>query len=104
MVRGQGNARLRFYRQLHKFTQSQLADELYSLCTDEELEQRGVIDKNMISKWERGEHVPSLFWQEKLCRLFEVDALELGLLSLPEASRPSNVIVFRLQRKEYRYA
>lgn len=34
-----------------------------------------------ISRWERGETIPSPFYRERLCQLFGVDALSLGLLT-----------------------
>src|SRR5579885_2711532 len=36
--------------------------------------------RDMISRWATGEQVPSLYYQEKLCRLFKKTADELGFL------------------------
>src|SRR6266568_2547792 len=77
------NERLTYYRKLQHLTQTQLADELYNMCEDTELDNHGVIDKNMISKWERGEHIPDPFWQKKLCKLFKKDAVKLGFITPP---------------------
>src|SRR5579885_1783087 len=41
--------------------------------------------RDMISRWETGEQTPSLYYQEKLCRLFEKTADELGFLDLTKA-------------------
>src|SRR5260370_40794432 len=34
----------------------------------------------MVSKWERGLHIPSPFWQRKLCELFGVGTEALGFI------------------------
>ncbi|GHO91545.1 hypothetical protein KSF_015930 [Reticulibacter mediterranei] len=79
----QPNERLTYYRKLQHWTQTQLADELYKLCDETELNDHGVLDKNMVSKWERGENTPGHFWQKKLCTLFKKDAKELGFIDVP---------------------
>ena len=38
--------------------------------------------KDLVSRWETGERVPSLYYQEKLCRLFGKTADELGFLNV----------------------
>jgi len=40
-------------------------------------------DASYVSRWERGVVSPSPYYQERLCRLFERNAEELGLLDLP---------------------
>jgi len=67
-------------RKKRQWTQSDLASELYSLCDEEELAEHGTIDGNMVSKWERGLHTPSFFWQRKLRELFGLDAAALGFI------------------------
>ncbi len=37
-------------------------------------------DTSMISRWECGERKPTLYYQEKLCKLFEKNARELGFI------------------------
>ena len=74
------NDRLRNERTKRYWTQSDVAGELYDRCNEEELEEHGTIDKNMVSKWERGLHIPGPFWQKKLCELFGVDAETLGFI------------------------
>ncbi len=66
---GRPNLKLRYHRKMHNWTQNELADELYRLCKPGEINKpgRGVISTGMVSGWERGEHVPSPFWQKKLC-------------------------------------
>ncbi len=44
----------------------------------------GIADAALIGKWERGEHIPSPFYQEKLCTLFGLTAYELGFVKQPE--------------------
>src|SRR5581483_8553584 len=41
--------------------------------------------KDVVSRWETGERVPNLYYQEKLCRLFNKTADELGFLDLSTA-------------------
>src|SRR5258708_2803965 len=74
------NDRLRNERKKRYWTQRDVAGELYDRCNEEELEEHGTIDKNMVSKWERGLHLPIPFWQRKLCELFGVDAETLGFI------------------------
>src|SRR5215469_2971849 len=74
------NDRLANERKKRQWTQSDLASELYSLCGEEELAEHGTIDGKMVSKWERGLHTPSFFWQRKLRELFGLDAAALGFI------------------------
>src|SRR5581483_7817071 len=63
---------LRYQRKMRHWTQADLADALYQVCSPEEVERgRRVVNANMVGAWERGEHLPSLFWQKKLCLLFD---------------------------------
>lgn len=62
-----------FLRQLRKergWSQKKVADLLQ--------EMGGVADAALIGKWERGEHLPSPFYQEKLCALYGLTAYQLG--------------------------
>jgi transcriptional regulator with XRE-family HTH domain len=43
-----------------------------------------------VSRWERGETVPSPYYRERLCQLFNMDAQALGLLPSLEKNHPSN--------------
>jgi len=81
------NSQLRYQRQQHCWTQSQVADQLYALLDEAELVAHGVIDKNMVSKWESGLHTPNAFWQGKLCQLFATSPEELGLVKRPEVEQ-----------------
>jgi transcriptional regulator with XRE-family HTH domain/tetratricopeptide (TPR) repeat protein len=82
------NRRLANERKKRHWTQSDLAGELFDLCDDEELEEHGTIDVNMVSKWERGLHTPRFFWQRKLCTLFGLDAQALGFIDKGETKDP----------------
>ena len=53
------NNRLANERKKRHWTQSDLASELYDLCDEDELEEHGTIDVNMVSKWERGCILPA---------------------------------------------
>jgi transcriptional regulator with XRE-family HTH domain len=77
---------LRYCRKMRHWTQADLADRLYQLCSPEEIKEqgRGVINANMVGGWERGEHLPSLFWQGKLCEVFGTTANQLGLLQVQD--------------------
>ncbi len=81
------NIRLRYFRKMKHWTQAALAEELYKLCSRKEERDRGIINANMIGSWERGEHLPSPFWQKKLCILFGATPDALGFLeaTLPPA-------------------
>lgn len=73
------NEKLRRIRKQRSWTQNDLADELYALCRDGERTPRGgVVNVNMVSAWERGQHQPSSFWQKKLCELFDCTPEGLG--------------------------
>jgi transcriptional regulator with XRE-family HTH domain/tetratricopeptide (TPR) repeat protein len=82
------NNRLTNERKKRHWTQSDLASELYDLCDEDELEEHGTIDMNMVSKWERGLHTPRFFWQRKLCKLFGLDAGALGFVGRDETEGP----------------
>src|SRR5438067_8650009 len=61
------NERLRRERQLRGWSQGYLAEQI------------GVPDY-YISRWERGEVLPSPYYQQKLCGVFGKTAEELGML------------------------
>src|SRR5260221_449196 len=95
------NNRLANERKKRQWTQSDLASELYSLCDEEELAEHGTIDGNMVSKWERGLHTPSFFWQRKLRELFGLDAAALGFIdqiTTAGADRPQEISPLRFAR------
>ena len=79
------NRLLRHQREQRGWTQARLAEELSPLCEDDaRLGARGEINAKMIGAWERGEHLPSSYYQEKLRLLFGKSAQELGFIeSLP---------------------
>jgi tetratricopeptide (TPR) repeat protein/transcriptional regulator with XRE-family HTH domain len=96
VTRRDGNRRatslLRRSRLLRHWTLEQAADALFQLCTEQERRQRrGDINAKMISAWERGKHVPDAFWREKLCRLYEASAQDLGFVEPVSQQVPSSV-------------
>ncbi len=96
VTRRDGNRRatslLRRSRLLRHWTLEQAADALFQLCTEQErCQRRGDINAKMISAWERGKHVPDAFWREKLCRLYEASAEELGFVEPVPHQVPSSV-------------
>jgi transcriptional regulator with XRE-family HTH domain len=76
------NERLRQQRRRRHWTQADLADKLYQVCSPGErgVASRGNASVGMVSRWERGEHQPSAYWQKKLCEVFKLPPEELGLL------------------------
>jgi len=60
------NKKLRQQRELRGWSQRKVADAIGT-------------DEKRVSAWERGESVPSSYYQEKLCSLFGKNTLELGL-------------------------
>jgi transcriptional regulator with XRE-family HTH domain len=65
------NQRLRLERRLRGWSQIYLARQIN-------------VPDYYISRWERGEVTPSLYYQQKLCDLFEKTATELGFLHSEE--------------------
>lgn len=63
---------LRKMRQERGWSQRRIADLLQ--------EQGGIADAALVGKWERGKHLPSPFYQEKLCIIFGTTAYELGFV------------------------
>ena len=76
------NARLRRARELRGWSQRYVAEQISAPSS------------YYVSRWERGVMLPSPHYREKLCRLFEMHADELGLLDTgktTEENRPSPV-------------
>lgn len=76
------NELLRRERKSHGWTLKLLADALDKLSQEEPRERKreGYINDSMISRWERGIHPPSPFYQRMLCKLFEKSAEALGFV------------------------
>src|SRR5260370_22604992 len=73
------NERLRYQRHLCGWTLRDVADKLYDLCASEEQRESGM-SADTVGRWELGVSKPSLFYQQKLCALFDTSAEELGLI------------------------
>ncbi len=65
------NLRLRRERELRGWSQGKVAQEIGT-------------DTINVSRWERGATVPSHYFRQKLCALFEKDAEELGLVQIQQ--------------------
>jgi len=74
------NRFLKEQRELRNWTLNDVANELDQLCHDDEVSERGVINAQMVSGWERGKHLPSKLWRTKLCDLYGKSPLELGFV------------------------
>ena len=75
------NKLLKRERDVRCWTHDQMADALERVCQEEPLaKRRSVVTASMISRWERGIHPPSPFYQRMLCRLFEKSAEALGFV------------------------
>jgi tetratricopeptide (TPR) repeat protein/transcriptional regulator with XRE-family HTH domain len=70
------NARLRRARELRGWSQRYVAEQISAPSS------------YYVSRWERGVMLPSPHYREKLCRLFEMRADELGLLEIKEEHAP----------------
>ena len=73
------NEHLRYQRHLRGWTLREVADKLYDLCASEG-EQESGMSADTVGRWELGVSKPSLFYQQKLCVLFDQSAEELGLI------------------------
>src|SRR5579863_7967681 len=77
------NGLLRQQRLERGWTLERTADELYKLFGTR-AGNRGDINAKMIGGWERGEHPPSLYYQEKLSLLYGKSLRELGFITIRE--------------------
>jgi len=89
----QPNLLLRRQRKLRNWTLNDVANELDRLCEEGEGSERGIINANMVGSWERGKHVPSLFWRRKLCKLYRLSAEDLGLVEPLPPQEPLSPVV-----------
>jgi tetratricopeptide (TPR) repeat protein/transcriptional regulator with XRE-family HTH domain len=88
-ARGKPNAFLRQQRLLRGWSLQHVAGELHALCEQEN--QAIGVTADMVGKWERGDNKPSLFYQEKLCRLYGLSAAQLGFIGTSQFSYPGEV-------------
>ena len=59
--------RLRRERELHSWSQEQVAEKMGTTAPN-------------VSRWERGKTIPDTYYRQKLCQLFGKSAEELGLI------------------------
>lgn len=75
------NEILRDERLRHGWTQEQLAEKL------------NFLEKNTVSRWERGEHYPQLYYRRELAQIFEKTLEELGLDSDVDPRRMEMILL-----------
>lgn len=75
------NVRLRDERRLRSWTQEEAAEALCRLCEDNPGARGEMLSGKMLSRWETGEHVPSLFYQRLMCTLYAKTPQELGFFN-----------------------
>src|SRR5579859_5565412 len=79
------NSQLKRQRELRGWSQAQAAEELARLCAgDPRDDQPAGVGAKMIGTWERGEHLPSLYYRRKLSLLYKKSLQELGLIASDE--------------------
>lgn len=89
--RRQSNTRLRWHRENRGWSLRKVAD-LIAAKSAEEDQGCGITD-NLVGRWERGAASPGPFYREKLCQVFGLSAVELGLLEdLPAVSASSATV------------
>jgi transcriptional regulator with XRE-family HTH domain len=71
------NERLRRARLLRGWSQQRVADHLNQLPGAPRA------DRELVYRWESGKRTPSPFYRERLCKVFDMTAEELGLVELP---------------------
>ncbi len=82
----QRNDLLKEQRLLRGWSQAQAAEELSRLCEDKPRSRESSdINDKMIGRWERGEHLPNLYYQRKLSLLYGKSLQELGFVITREA-------------------
>lgn len=87
-----GHCPLKYQRLLRGWTQQDVADAVYDLCVAEGSPDRGSgLNAARVSLWECGQTKPSLFYQKRLCKLFNMNAVELGFLHVE--SQPERMAV-----------
>ena len=69
----QPNDKLRYQREIRGWSQKKVA---LSIGTS----------KDVVSQWECGKQVPSRYYQDQLCKLFEKNAEELGFMNMSQAT------------------
>jgi tetratricopeptide (TPR) repeat protein len=88
----QPNDFLRQQRRSRGWTLECAAYKLSQVCEDEPRDsKRGDINAKMIGSWERGEHLPDLYYQRKLSLLYDQPLQELGFITTGE-TRPGRAV------------
>jgi transcriptional regulator with XRE-family HTH domain len=82
------NDHLRYQRLLRGWSLQRVATEIKSLSKTLDGKEPGC-NADMVGEWERGVKRPSPYYQEKLCRIYEATADELGFIVTSKSSRRS---------------
>ncbi len=82
------NDNLRYQRLLRGWSLRRVATEIKALCRALDNKEPGC-NADMVGEWERGVKKPSPYYQEKLCRIYEATAEELGFVVVSKTSRRS---------------
>lgn len=69
---------LRRERELHNWSQQELARRILALCAQDM--EYPALDIKTIGRWERGEHKPSLYYRKRLCQVFGRNSIQLGFI------------------------
>lgn len=80
----QSNKALRYQRQLRGWSLQRVANELGSLSLKLHNRRCGA-NKDMVGEWERGVKRPSPFYQDLLCRLYDLSADQLHFIETPSS-------------------
>lgn len=79
------DSQLKQQREMRGWSQAHAAGELAQLCEDDQRDdQPAGVNAKMIGSWERGEHLPSLYYRSKLSLLYGKSLQELGLIAVGE--------------------
>lgn len=83
--KGKPHLFLREQRLSRGWSLQHVVDELHALCAEEK--RVPGVTADMVSKWEHRKKKPSPFYQEKLCRLYGLSAIQLGFVDGPQFSK-----------------
>jgi tetratricopeptide (TPR) repeat protein len=92
------DSQLKRQREMRGWSQARAAEKLAQLCASGDGKSVGVDDK-MIGSWERGEHLPSPYYREKLSLLYGKSLQELGLITLEETREERAEESFHLSKR-----
>jgi transcriptional regulator with XRE-family HTH domain len=77
---------LKYQRLLRGWSQQDVINALVEHCTRSGVSSVGLTIA-MVSRWENGHHLPSPFYRKHLCKLYHMNAAQLGLIEDMEVQR-----------------